>query len=75
MSQSTGPPPAVAAPQPDVALDGIDVNAGRGAPLAARRQLIPIPSHDRSLNGCELADPDGCLGISENSSTCDVARD
>src|SRR6266478_2115868 len=26
---------------PDVAVDGIDINAGRGAPLAARRQLPP----------------------------------
>src|SRR6516164_8364300 len=33
---------------PDVAVDGIDVNAGRGAPLAARRQLTPVPGHDRS---------------------------
>src|SRR3984893_9582707 len=33
---------------PDVAVDGIDVDAGRGAPLAARRQLTPGPGHDRS---------------------------
>src|SRR6516164_8048846 len=33
---------------PDVAVDGIDVNAGRGAPLAARRQLTPVAGRDRS---------------------------
>src|SRR5216684_54197 len=33
---------------PDVAVDGIDVDAGRGAPLAARRQLTPVPGHDQS---------------------------
>src|SRR5215469_853378 len=33
---------------PDIAVDGIDVNAGGGAPLAARRQLTPVPGHDRS---------------------------
>src|SRR5215470_10272854 len=33
---------------PDVAVDRVDVNAGRGAPLAARRQLTPVPGHDRS---------------------------
>src|SRR6266853_380304 len=33
---------------PDVAVDGIDVDTGRGAPLAARRQRTSVPGHDRS---------------------------
>src|SRR5258706_258689 len=32
---------------PDVAVDGIDVNAGRGAPLASRRQPAHGPGHDQ----------------------------
>src|SRR5262249_38912055 len=33
---------------PDVAVDGINVNARRGAPLTARWQLPPVPGHGRS---------------------------
>src|SRR5262249_34527141 len=33
---------------PDVAVDGIDVDAGRGAPFATCRQLTPVSDHDRS---------------------------
>src|SRR5260370_23294175 len=31
---------------PDIAVLGIDVDAGRRAPLAASRKLTPVPGHD-----------------------------
>src|SRR5947207_1890660 len=45
---TTGSSRAAALVGPDVAVDGIDIDTGRGAPLAARRQLPPVPGYDRS---------------------------
>src|SRR6266481_7512580 len=39
---------AAALVRPDIAVRGIDVDAGRGAPLSARRQFTPVPGHGRS---------------------------
>src|SRR5439155_21651884 len=63
---------AAALVSPDITVRRIDVDAGRGAPLAASRKLTPVPGHDWGRVRQSLAGDRTARGRAPNVRRCSL---